>query len=354
MTAVLEPAAAPACLAGRLVGFVVGLAGRGLEPAAPGAAWGRRASPSYPDVIPGQQVLREETQRDGDGELALTVALRVRAFPPDIVIAEAAIELGDLLAPSTLDLKRRLHALCRNILAEYDCSKTFDEEYSIYCVAGYEEDPEALVDRHRGGITAHLKNERIELDEDEIDATLRSSIKYGKDDLTIVDWDGAFVFDPRADFESNVELFEIVNLQLLRARRLDSELDRRLETAAALVAQRAYTPVIWPGQIRRTARDLIGMRTQSILESQAIERNIKLIGDWYSAKLYEVTAKKFHLDDWRRSIDQKLDTLEDVYGMVSDNLSISVGRAFEAVLMAGWFALLAGWFVLLLLELGDR
>lgn len=350
MTAALEPAAGP--LMGRLVGLVVGLAGRGFEPAAPGAARGRRASPSYPDVIPGQQVLREEIRRDGDDEGALTAALRVRAFPPDIVIAEAAVQVGDLLAPATLELKRRLHALCRRVLAEYDASRTFDEEYSVYCVADYEEDPEALVDRHRGRITAHLKNERIDLDEDEIDATLRSSIKYGKDDLTIVDWDGAFVFDPRADFDSNVELFEITNLQLLRARRLDSELDGRLQTAAALVAQRTYTPVIWPGQIRRTARDLIGMRTQSILESEGIERNIKLIGDWYSAKLYELTAKKFHLDDWRRSIDQKLDTLEDVYGMASDNLSISLGRALEAVLMAGWFLLLVGWFALFLLELG--
>ncbi|HWP34825.1 MAG TPA: hypothetical protein VNM66_04435, partial [Thermodesulfobacteriota bacterium] len=339
----------PARLTGQLVCFVVGLTDRPLEPAAPGAARGPRASPSYPDVIPGQQILREELRRGDDGE---PVTLRLRAFPPDIVIAEAIVPVDDLLAPATLELKRRLHALCRRVLAELAPPTGFDEEYAVYCVSGYSGDPAALVAEHRGGITAHLKNERIELDEEEIEATLRSQIKYGKDDLTIVDWDGAFVFDPRADFESNVELLEIVNLQLLRTRRLDSELDYRLTAAAALLTQRARTPVLWPWQIRRTARDLIAMRTQSILESAAIERNIKLIGDWYSAKLYELAARKFHLDDWRRSVDQKLDTLEDVYGMASDNLAISLGHAVEAVLLVGWFVLLAGWFTLLLIELG--
>ena len=86
------------------------------------------------------------------------------------------------------------------------------------------------------------------------------------------------------------------------------------------------------------------------MESEAIEKNIKLIGDWYSAKLYDLASRKFFLDSWRRSIGRKLDTLEDVYTMTSENLSFSFSRALDMVLIAGWFVLLAGWSILLYLE----
>ena len=47
---------------------------------------------------------------------------------------------------------------------------------------------------------AFLKNEEVPLDEEEVRLTLSASLKYGKDDITIVDWDGAFIFDAEGDF----------------------------------------------------------------------------------------------------------------------------------------------------------
>lgn len=93
-------------------------------------------------------------------------------------------------------------------------------------------------------------------------------------------------------------------------------------------------------------RDIIEIRTQSILESEVVEHNIKLIGDWYSAKLYSLIARKFHLDAWSKDIKEKLDTLEDVYTMVAENFSLSYRATIE-------FVILAGWFILLLLYIGE-
>ena len=93
-------------------------------------------------------------------------------------------------------------------------------------------------------------------------------------------------------------------------------------------------------------KEIIEIRTQSILESESVERNIKLIGDWYSAKLYSLISKKFHLDSWKAEIKEKLDTLEDVYTMATENFSVSYRAALE-------FLILGGWFVLLLLYIGE-
>jgi len=93
------------------------------------------------------------------------------------------------------------------------------------------------------------------------------------------------------------------------------------------------------------------IRTQSILETEAVECPIKLIGDWYSAKLYSLISKKFHLDSWKGIIEKKLDTIEDVYSMAAQNFAISSKTRAEFLLLGGWFILLIGWTALLIVEL---
>ena len=171
-------------------------------------------------------------------------------------------------------------------------------------------------------------------------STLSAYLKYGKDDITIVDWDGAFIFDSSGDFDSNIELFEIANLQLLKSRILDYDLDERLEKTLRLVKAPKRLPVIRSAEVRRVVREIIEIRTQSILESEAVERNIKLIGDWYSAKLYTLISKKFHLESWKAEIKEKLDTLEDVYTMATENFSVSYRATIEFIILGGWFVLL--------------
>src|SRR3990172_10030670 len=100
-------------------------------------------------------------------------------------------------------------------------------------------------------IAGFIKKERIALDEEEVRATLSSYLKYGKDDITIVDWDGAFIFDSSGDFDSNIELFEIANLQLLKSRILDYDLDERLEKTLRLVTAPKKLPVIRSAEVRR-------------------------------------------------------------------------------------------------------
>lgn len=301
-----------------------------------------KSAPSYPDVIPKQKIIKIE-RRHTNG---VDVDFLVKAYLPDVVVVEASLDMKNILSDSTLDLKRSLLGECRKVLCEYGCDPLFDEEYSVYCISAYTGDPEVYLTRYGEKIAAFLKNERIALDEEEVHATLSSYLKYGKDDITIVDWDGAFIFDSAGDFESNIELFEIANLRLLKSRILDNDLDERLENSLRLLGASKRLPIIRSVEVRRVVKEIIEIRTQSILESEAVERNIKLIGDWYSAKLYSLISKKFHLDNWKTEIKEKLDTLEDVYTMATENFSVSYRATIE-------FIILGGWFVLLLLYIGE-
>ncbi len=320
---------------GKLVAFLIGQTGRDLEATDVVDVKAMRSAPSYPDVIPKQKIIRLE-KRECDG---VEVEFLVKAYLPDAVVVEASRATDDLWADSILDSKRSLIAACRTILHDFGCHPDYDEEYTVYCISGYRGDPEAYVSRYGEKIAALLKNERTLLDEEEVEMTLASCLKYGKDDLTIVDWDGAFIFDSAGEFQSNIELFEIANLQLLKARILDHDLDARLERTLQIVqTTRRRIPLINSREVTRALREIVQLRTQSLLES--VERDIKLIGDWYSAKLYSLIARKFHLEEWKANIEKKLETLEDAYTMATENFTVSYRQRLEFLLLGGWFVLL--------------
>ena len=321
---------------GKLVVFLFCETGMNLETSAVVEFKTVKSAPSYPDVIPKQKVIKVE-KRMNDG---VEVGFVVKAYLPDVVVIEASLDMDDILSDATLELKRSLINECRKILGEFGCDPQFDEEYSVYCISGYSGDPEVYLSLYGDKIAAFLKNERISLDEEEVKSTLSSYLKYGKDDITIVDWDGAFIFDSAGDFESNIELFEIANLQLLKSRILDYDLDERLEKTLRLMGVPKRLPIIRSGEVRKVVKEIIEIRTQSILESEDVERNIKLIGNWYSAKLYSLISKKFHLDSWKSEIKEKLDTLEDVYTMATENFSVSYRATLEFIILGGWFVLL--------------
>src|SRR3989338_6610638 len=311
-----------------------------------------KSSPSYPDVIPKQMVVKAE-KRKVNGR---TVDFLVKFCPPGVVIVEASIDLENILGYHVFDIKRSLIIECRAILWEYHCNPYFDEEYSVYCVSDYNGDPENVIAERKDSIAGLLKTERMPLDEEEINTTLKFNIKYLKDDITIVDWDGAFVFDPRGDFASNIELFEIANLQLLKLRVLENELENRLEKAAQLLQRTTARklPLLSSREVRHSLREIIQIRTESIMEFEATERNIKLIGDWYSARLYDLMTKKLHLEAWRTNINKTLDGLEDIYSMISENFSMSFSTTLEFIIAFGWLILLVGYFLLFFLEVFNK
>jgi hypothetical protein len=338
----LMPVPGPGALPGTLVVFMIGQTCVNLETTYTVEARTLKSAPSYPDVIPKQRIITVE-QRRTEG---VDIRFLVKAYSPEMVVVEATAELEDILSAGTLPFKRRILNECRSILGELSCSGPFDEEYSVYCISGYSGDPEVYLSLHGDRIASFLKNEDNLLDEEEVRLTLSTHLKYGKDDITIVDWDGAFIFDAAGDFKSDIELFEIANVQLLRSRILDKDLDKRLEKILSLLRTPKQLPVLRSRDIRKVLKEIVEIRTQSILESDVIEHNIKLIGDWYSARLYTMISKKLHIEEWAKDIKEKLQNLEDVYIMAAENFSISYRATLE-------FVILAGWFVLLLMYIGE-
>lgn len=333
---------------GKVITILLGELRQSLGGISPEESKEGRSAPNYVGIVPAQKRITHFTQVIENQE----VTFYVKGYEPDIIVVEGHFQVEDIFNDRTFDLKEETLNASRTILQKYNTYKNFEEEYGIFCVSHYEGRPEDLL-FSSPKIASFLKSERVPLDQREIQQMLESSIKYAKDDFLIVDWDGAFIFEPSGQFDEVVELLELGNLQLLKYRILDFELDRRLDKLLKLLRrqQRERLKLFRLKEVREIVSEIVHVRSQSIVEFAAIERNIKLIGDWYSAKVYGLLEKKFHLDEWRKNIKEKFETLEDVYAMASENFSLSLNKRVEILLLFGWFLLLIGWFVFLILEI---
>ena len=297
-------------------------------------------------TLPRQVVVGQETAEVG----GRSVVFELRGYPPDILLIQARLAVESVFRKEIFDLEEAIFERARTILQTYGGSIELSEEYSVFVVSEFDGEPEQFLSQ-APIIASLLKSERRELDGREVQYTLQSQIKYAKNDLSLIDWDGAFLFDVDGNVEEELELLRLANLQLLRHRILDRHLDHRLERMAELVDKNAKARFTLNS--RELGKDLVKLvrnRMQSITDLQRLERDIKLIGDWYSARFFDLVSTKFKIEDWRRTIRNKLEALEDIYSIVEGNFTISTKHRAEWIQIIAFFILQIGWFLLIILE----
>ncbi|NOS67441.1 MAG: hypothetical protein HOO67_03710 [Candidatus Peribacteraceae bacterium] len=249
-------------------------------------------------------------------------------------------KVQDAFSEDAFRLRLTMIKECRKLLEKHNAKVKISEEYALAIVEGYDGSAEQFLSHDRE-IVRFLKSEPLPLHKNEIAHSLQNQITYGENDLIFLDWDGAFVFQQDGKTDSIVDLLQFANLHLLQYRMLDEDLARRLHRIDSLIRTKKISHIVfWNRELARVYKEVISLRATSIVEFDSIIREIKLIGDWYSARLYETAACKFRLEGWRNSIKEKLATLEDAYDIVSQNFRISKEHFFELMLQMGWLALI--------------
>jgi hypothetical protein len=246
------------------------------------------------------------------GAISLAVQFRVQATPPALLALA-----GRLAEPASLTqaARRLLDPWLRKIQsAVHDFA--FSEISEEYIVFQLWERNSGLLEEHADWMAGLVRLEPEPLSPGEIREATRLSLSYTPSDLVILDWAAAVVAD--SDCEDALEVIEFANVQLLEFRHIDDRLDDRLEAAYRLLRpeRRArWWPALWRlhGDAVRQIREL-EIEAASLFER--VDNSLKLIGDHYLARLFEVASARFHLRGWQQSIRRKLETVGDVYGLL--------------------------------------
>ena len=82
------------------------------------------------------------------------------------------------------------------------------------------------------------------------------------------------------------------------------------------------------------------------------KQNLLLIGDWYTAKLYEIIQDELYLKDWKDNVRAKLDNLESIVETIQENFALSFEALMDRLQLIGWVLLLIGYLYLYILDAG--
>jgi hypothetical protein len=195
-----------------------------------------------------------------------------------------------------------------------------EEAYTVFCVESplTAEDGSGLsaqnwLRTHRRAVASLLTQEpdSAHLSQQESDESTGRFLSYYEHDLVVVDWDAAFIIDEAKNFDETLYIMELANLQLAELEAYDRILDDSLERAYRDLSAR---PIRGRTSILRELREI---RIDLARFSDELSNITKFFGDWHLARIYENVSARFHLADWHRTIDGKLQTLDDLYQLLN-------------------------------------
>jgi hypothetical protein len=191
------------------------------------------------------------------------------------------------------------------------------EDYIIFEVSDFDlgGPADTLHERTAGTLAQVLRAEGKQLSESETADALAYRISYGPDDVTIIDWNAAIMFDRDAD--DVLSVLEFANTELLELRFLDYQLDSSLDKSFELSAKPPGLRLL-PGRTARNVRLISRMQLEGAILFERVSNAPKLLGDQFLARVYRLASNRFHVGEWNSSILRKLDTIEDFYKQIHD------------------------------------
>ncbi len=235
---------------------------------------------------------------------------------------------------ATRIVTQKLERAAPALVKPYDLKQGewLQEDYFIFHVREIEGAPSAndLLNEHADRISQVVRGEMTPLSDDERQEILLSRISYYPNDLAVIGWNAAFIYDTPAGAETAIQLLQYANSQLLEFRHYDEFLTKELENVYDFLEVGGTG---WWSRWR-TARAASKLHTVLLDVNELTERAdnaIKFLSDMFSARLYKLCAQKVGVPDYKDLVKEKLQTAEDLYRFMVEQFNQS--RAFVLELM---------------------
>jgi hypothetical protein len=207
------------------------------------------------------------------------------------------------------------------------------EDYYLFIIEKLDQTMRAedLLAQHRGPLARTLRFETADLSRAQQDEALSQAISYYENDLVLLDWNSAIIYD--RDYEDTASVLELINVELLEARYIDRELDKKISEYGALARKRIEWPIPLRTPYKQAVQELAELRVESSLVNERVENALKLVGDLYLARLHSAAARRFYMHEWDRIISRKLEIISDFYQLLNDRARTAQSQALELTIV---------------------
>ena len=162
---------------------------------------------------------------------------------------------------------------------------------------------------------------------------LRSRFSYYADDLVVLTWDRAFIYEPRGDSDV-ADVLEVANAQLLEMRYYDELLDDELPRMYDLVAKARRTRTLLASKrFADLARRLHTLVAEVTELTERVDNALQVTEDVYLARIYAAALELYRVPTVSVAVDRKLSIIRDTYSALYDESSASRTELMELLII---------------------
>jgi hypothetical protein len=230
----------------------------------------------------------------------------------------------DFAAQATEIVRASLKRAAPALIKPYD--EWLSEDYLIFHVREIAGSPSVteLIQQRGPRIAQVVRGDTGQLAESECNEVLQSRISYYSNDLAVIGWNAAFLYDTTSGAETAVQLLEYANSQLLEFRYYDDLLTEELERVYTLLDKGTGILARW--RLARSATRLHTVLLDVAELTEHADNAIKFLSDMFAARLYKLAALKVGVPDYKDLVTRKVRTAEELYRFMVDQFNQS--RAF--------------------------
>jgi hypothetical protein len=269
---------------------------------------------------------------------AVTLALHVpvagapwTSFVRQLNAVDRAVEAG--AASGTWDrLLQQVRALLGQALIRPEASSV-QEEYLVGVVHAFDRTLTAAALQECVDLVPLLSGEQRALSDGARRDLLRQRFSYYTDDLVVLTWDRAFIYEPRGDSDV-MDILEVANAQLLEMRYYDELLDDELPRMYDLVAKaRRARALLASRRFADLARRLHTLVAEVTELTERVDNALQVTEDVYLARIYAAALDLFRVPTVNAAVERKLAIIRETYAALYDESSASRTELMEFLIL---------------------
>ena len=213
-----------------------------------------------------------------------------------------------------------------------EAQSSVEEDYLIGLVQSFDQPLSAAALQQRIDLVPLLSGEQRALSDGARQDVLRQRFSYYTDDLVVLTWDRAFIYEPRGDSDV-MDVLEVANAQLLEMRYYDELLDAELPRMYDLVeSTRRATSLLASRRFAELARGLYTLVAEVTELTERVDNALQVTEDVYLARIYAAALDLFRVHAVSAAVDRKLSIIRDTYTALHDEASARRAELLELLI----------------------
>ncbi|GEM_PF-1918461 len=204
---------------------------------------------------------------------------------------------------------------------KYTSKQNFTNLYPVYCISetGYN-NVKKLIDDNEDEIAGLLLgiSDHNNFSEKQINNILKFNTRFYNKDYSIIHWNGTLAIDNEADYDDLLFIIEIANIQFIKLRAYDDYIGNYLSDYLDLSKNKFKRGINFLNPVSKMIKNISRIRVELEHITEMMDNFEKFFGKWYMAKIYYLASSAFEIPRWKKIIESRLDTVDDLYTMINN------------------------------------